>query len=283
LTVHIAVILTTYNQPQWLEKVLWGYAAQTHHEFELIVADDGSGPETAEVLARVQKDAGLRLTHIWHEDLGFRKCTILNKAIMATRAEYLIFSDGDCIPRGDFVETHALRAERGRFLSGGMIWLDRATSGRISVDDVCTGRIGDPVWLQKTGWKGGRRRLRLLRSRRLSALLDAITPTGATFNGHNSSAWRNDLLAVNGFDADMGYGGEDRAVGERLVNLGVRGKQLRYRAICFHLDHDRPYKSAEVIERNRALRSRIRAGGKTRARVGISELTAGGGEPEKTR
>lgn len=116
--------------------------------------------------------------------------------------------------------------------------------------------------------------MRLVRSATRAALLDALTPTGATFNGHNSSVVRMAVFAVNGFDAEMGYGGLDRALGERLQNLGLRGKQVRHRAICFHLDHDRPYRQEDVEKRNREIRARIRESGEVRARVGIAELSA---------
>ena len=123
---RVSVIITTFDQPEQLEKVLWGYANQRHREFELIVADDGSGPQTTEVIDRVAKLAGLDVIHVWHEHRGFRKTEILNRAIAASGSEYLVFSDGDCIPRSDFVATHLALARRGRFLSGGYVRLPAA-------------------------------------------------------------------------------------------------------------------------------------------------------------
>jgi glycosyltransferase involved in cell wall biosynthesis len=277
-----AVILSTYNQPEWLEKALRGYAVQTAPAFDLIVADDGSRPETARVIDDAER-AGIRLRHVWHEDDGFRKCEILNKAVLATDADYLIFSDGDCIPRRDFVATHLQLAQPRRFLSGGVIWLDRAVSQRVSGEDIRLGRLSDAAWLRANGWKGGRQSLRLTPNRWLARALDALTPTSATFNGHNTSVWRTDLLAVNGFDVTMGYGGEDRAVGERLENIGVRGKQVRHRACCFHLDHDRPYKQEDVMRANRAARTRIVKDGDVRATIGIQEIAAAGATRQRTR
>lgn len=269
------VIITTYNQPVWLEKVLWGYAAQSTSDFQVVIADDGSGQPTRDVIEQARADFGGRLMHVWHADEGFRKCEILNKAIVAAETDYLIFTDGDCIPRHDFVQTHIEQAQVDRFLSGGVIWLHRSLSERITRDDVMSGRMADRKWLRSQGWKGGRHAARLTPHRLAATALDALTPTGATFNGHNASVWREALLAVNGFDADMGYGGLDRALGERLNNLGLRGKRVRYRAICFHLDHDRPYRKPDVVARNREIRARIRASGETQARIGITEL----GEP----
>jgi glycosyltransferase involved in cell wall biosynthesis len=277
--VSSAVILTTYNQPRWLEKVLWGYGAQTVTDFTIVIADDGSGPETREVIERARSEFGDRLQHVWQADTGFRKCEILNRAIAATNADYLIFTDGDCVPRADFVATHLDLAEPSRFLSGGVVWLPRVTSESITRADVTSGRIADPRWLRAHGWAGGRRRLRLVRNELAAAVLDTVSPTGATFNGHNASVWRVALLAVNGFDADMGYGGLDRALGERLENYGYRGKRVRHRAVCFHLDHDRPYRKPEIVQRNREIRARIRASGEVRAHRGIAELACGPVKP----
>ena len=268
----VAVIMSTYQQPEWLQKVLWGYAAQTIGFFSIIIADDGSGQDTARVISESRSTFGDRLTHVWHEDLGFRKCTILNRAILATVADYIIFTDGDCIPRSDFVETHIRLAEDGHFLSGGMIRLSHAVSGRITRPDIHEGRLNDPAWIGKRGIQAVRHRLRSLTSPSGAALLDRLTTTRPTFNGHNASVWRRALLEVNGFDAEMGYGGLDRALGERLENLGVRGRQVRHRAVCFHLDHGRPYRDARVVRRNREIRARIRRLNETRARSGIAEL-----------
>ena len=270
----IAVILATYNQPHWLERVLWGYAVQTHADFEIVIADDGSGPETAEVIERVRSTSPLRITHVWHEDRGFRKSEILNRGILATDAQYLIFSDGDCIPRNDLVAAHARHAAPGRFLSGGYLKLPASVSELITLEDIRSGRVADIAWLRRMGWHPGRRALRLTRSPRLAAVLDAVTPMAPTWNGHNASTWRDALIAANGFDLDMPYGGQDRALGERLVNLGLRGRQIRHRAPCMHLDHGRPYRDQARIEANLAIRSRIKRNRETRARLGITEMDA---------
>ncbi len=269
-----SVIFTTYNSPRALELVLWGFAVQSRRGFELVVADDGSGEETREVIDRVRRESGMEILHVWHEDRGFRKTEILDRAILASRGDYLIFTDGDCIPRADFVDTHLRLAEPGRFLSGGYLKLPRSVSEAITPDDVRSGRVADPAWLRARGWNPGRRALRLTRSRLLATLLDVVTPTGATWNGHNASGWRADLFRVNGYDLDMAYGGLDRAVGECLENAGVRGKQLRHRAPVLHLHHERPYADPEKWRRNRELRREIRRRGLTRARRGLAELQA---------
>ena len=113
----IGVIISTYNNPKWLEKVLWGYICQERKADEIIIADDGSTDETRQLLERYKSE--LPIKHIWHEDRGFQKSEILNKAIIASESEYLIFTDQDCIPREDFISIHEKYAEKGFFLSGG--------------------------------------------------------------------------------------------------------------------------------------------------------------------
>lgn len=252
--------------------VLWGYANQKNADFELIVADDGSGVETTEVVDRVALAAGLDVIHIWHEHRGFRKTEILNRAIVAASSGYLIFSDGDCIPRDDFVATHARLARPGCFLSGGYLKLSREVSAHITIASVKSGEATRPDWLRERGWHPGKRALRLVRAKGLARLLDLITPTRRTWNGHNSSAWKSAILEANGFDIDMGYGGLDRALGERLINAGVRGRQVRHRAPCLHLHHERPYADPVRWKRNHDIRQRIRRGRETRAVFGIAEL-----------
>ncbi len=269
---RVSAIVTTYNQPEQLEKVMWGYSRQLHADFELVIADDGSGPETADMIDRVAAQTRLNILHVWHEDRGFRKTEILNRAILAARGDYLIFSDGDCIPRNDFVAAHVALASRNCFLSGGYIKLPRDVSASITVDDIRSGKALNAATLRSLGWHPGKRALRLLRGGFVPPVLDVLTPTRRTWNGHNSSTSRAAIMAANGFDMDMGYGGEDRALGERLINAGMRGKQVRHRIPCLHLFHERPYVDEARLRLNHEIRRRIRENGETRARTGIAEL-----------
>ena len=277
-TGRATVILSTYNQPRWLEKSLWGYAAQTERDFELVVADDGSGPETRAVVDRARAEHGLDLVHVWHEDRGFRKTVILNRAILAARGEYLIFSDGDCIPRRDFVAVHLAHARPGRFLSGTYIHLSMALSGALTREDVLSGRFSTLPWLLAHGFRQWSKLPRLVRAPVLAPAIamvgDLTTTVPARFDGNNVSAWKEAIVAANGFDAEMGWGLEDRSLGMRLEHAGVRGRQLRNRAIVFHLEHARPYVSAETVARNEEIVARIRAHREVRAPSGLAELAA---------
>ena len=251
----ISVIVSTYNSEAWLEKVLQGYAVQTYRDFEVIIADDGSRPTTQALVERYAQDYPVPLRHIWHEDEGYRRQEILNKAIPIATYEYILFTDGDCIPRNDFVAMHALHAEKGRFLSGGYCKLGMDLSEKISADDISSGRCFDLAWLKQQEPMNLSNRLKLGAGPTRGKLLDAITTAKPTFNNCNSSAWKEDLLAINGYDERMKYGGPDRELGERLENFGVMGKQIRHRAICVHLDHSRGYKTKESVQNNLAIRA----------------------------
>ena len=268
----VAVILATFEQPRWLEKVLLGYAVQTDPDFEMIVADDGSGPETAQVVEAFRQEHDLPVRHLWQEDRGFRKTRIQNLAIRDSRASYLIFSDGDCIPRRDFVETHRRLARPGHFLSGMAIRLNRTVSQAIQPQDIRTGRLFRPGWLYAQGFNPGRRALKLLPVPGLGRILDGFSSVPARFDAGNASAWRQDLLGVNGFDNRMGYGLEDQSLGWRLENAGITGLRVRNRAICLHLEHSRPYRDQEAMAQNAQVRDRIRQEGIVRAEDGLEEL-----------
>ena len=255
----ISVIVSTYNAEAWLQKVLLGYAQQTHQDFEVIVADDGSGPATRALIERVAGDFPVPLRHVWHEDQGYRRQEILNQAIPLAAHPYVLFTDGDCIPRSDFVAIHARHARKGRFLSGGYCKLGMTLSENISADDISSGRSFDPAWLQQQEPMSLSNRLKLGAGSTRGRWLDAITTARPTFNNCNSSAWKADLLAINGYDERMKYGGPDRELGERLENHGIRGKQIRHRAICVHLDHARGYKTQESIQANLAIRAETRS------------------------
>lgn len=256
----MSVLFATYNEPRWLEWTLWGYATQRFHDFEVIVADDGSGPETAAVIDRLRPLLPYRLRHFWQPDEGYQKCKAMNRAILLAESDYLIFSDGDCIPHPDFLRWHARLREPGRFLTGGYCKLPMALSQRITQDDILSGRSTDYDWLAANGLKRHTLKLRL-RQDWQRWLMNRMTPVKPRFHGHNASAWKHDILRVNGWDERMQYGGQDLELGERLNHAGVRGKTIRYSAICVHLEHARGYRKPGM----KALNDQIRAETRRRA------------------
>jgi len=249
-----SILLSTYNAEVWLEKVLWGYTLQTFRNFEIVIADDGSRPATRDLIEAFKSKTEIPIKHVWHEDQGFQKSVILNKAILACDSDYIIMSDGDCIPRKDFVATHIKYRELGYFLSGGYHKLSMKTSKNISKEDILKEKCFSRQWLGKNGMKSSHKNFKLSNNSLLTQLLNGITSTKATWNGHNASGWKRDIIKVNGFDERMQYGGQDRELGERLMNMGIVGKQIRYFAVCLHLDHSRGYKSKESIDKNRKIR-----------------------------
>ena len=273
---RLSVIVTTYNQPAWLAKVLWGFSAQTFQDFEVLIADDGSDQVTRDTIDRLRPTLLYPVRHVWHEHRGFRKCEILNKAIIASGSDYLVFTDGDCIPRRDLLAVHRAHARRGRFLSGGYLKLPLEISERITREDIMAGRATDYGWLRAHRVPRSRRLARLMWGPRSAGILDLLTPTRPTWNGHNASTWREDLFRVNGFDERMEWGGLDRELGERLENAGIRGKQIRHRAIVVHLDHPRGYKKPDAITRNREIRDETAQQHLTRTPAGLDRHLAGG-------
>ena len=132
----LSIIISTYNSEEWLHKVLLGYAIQSEKDFEVVVADDGSTHKTNDVIDSFKDKFQHPILHVWHEDKGFRKCRILNSAILTSHSDYLLFTDGDCIPRKDFVANHLKEKEPGFFLSGGYFKLPMTISKAISDDDI---------------------------------------------------------------------------------------------------------------------------------------------------
>lgn len=266
----IGVIISTYNSPEWLEKVFWGYICQDIPVDEIIIADDGSGPETKNLIEKYS--SLLPIKHVWHEDNGFQKTIILNKAIHASSSDYLIFTDQDCIPRKDFVYVHRENARKGFFLSGGYFRLPMNISLKISEEDIQSSDAFNLFWLRKEGLTYSFKCTKLFRSTLFSSFMNFITPAKASWNGCNSSAWREDIIKVNGFNNEMQYGGEDREFGERLNNLGLKSMQLRYSAIALHLDHGRPYKTEDSISKNAAIRKNTRKNRIIQTSNGINEI-----------
>lgn len=267
----ISVIISTYNSPEWLEKVFWGYRYQSFSGFEIVIADDGSTDETVDLLKSFGNETRFTVHHVRHEDDGFRKWKIVNKAIAKASGDYLIFTDGDCIPHPNLVETHATKAEPGFFLSGGYCKLPMSTSRKIRENDIRTGDAFRTAWLRKNGYGPTLKSLKLTAPGSMfEGILNRLTPAKKTFNGNNSSCFRADAVRINGFDERILYGGGDREFGYRLQHAGIEPKMIRYSTVCLHLDHERGYKSDEVRRRNLALIEESRREKRVRTEFGIA-------------
>jgi glycosyltransferase involved in cell wall biosynthesis len=270
----VEVVVSTYNNPRALDLALRALQRQTLTGFRLCVADDGSGSETVALLSQWQERLGDRLRHIWQADHGFRKNRILNKAIASSRADYLVFLDGDCLPSPQFVARHLELARPRRFCTGGVIRLSQAASDDIAPEGVDSGTVFGPAWLDAHGaLKNTRARLKAgLYPPWVSTLAERMTTVGRTWNGGNSSTARINLIRVNGFDENFGYGAEDIELGFRLNNAGIRGCHLRYTAPVLHLEHQRDYADQRKKAHNRVVALQALKNGKTVTAQGIGEL-----------
>lgn len=230
----ISVIVTTYNWPGALGAVLESLASQSYADYQVVVADDGSGPETARVVERAA--AGDReVLHVWQEDRGFRAAAARNRAVAASSGDYLVFLDGDCLVRPDFVRRHAELAAPGRFTAGNRILLSRPFSERLL-------ETREGAW-RGTAWPAARLRgdiNRLLPLLRLpdGAWRDRRPQRWQGVKTCNLGLWRSDFLAVNGLDeAYQGWGYEDSDLAIRLIRQGVRRRDGRFATTVLHLWH----------------------------------------------
>lgn len=248
--ISIAVILTTYNRPDALSAVLEGYLAQSDKNFELIIADDGSTNDTREVIISYQKRTPFNIVHIWHEDEGFRAAAIRNRALEKTSAEYVIFSDGDCIPLPDFISGHRRLAEKGWFLVGSRILLSEEFTNHVLRNKLPVHNFSKTQWLNAR-LKGNINRILPLFPLSFISPLRKLAPR--KWEGVmtcNLSAWREDICRIGGFDESyQGWGLEDSDLTIRLIRSGVRRKSARFAATVLHLWH--PQNSRADLEVNK--------------------------------
>ncbi|MEP3264866.1 MAG: glycosyltransferase [Hyphomicrobiales bacterium] len=247
----ISVIISTYNSSELLIKALCGYEAQTDKDFEIIVADDGSDVAHRERYEKYASELKIPVSYVWHPDEGFRKNRILNQAIIASQGEYLLFTDGDCIPEPDFLVCHRNNAEKGRFLSGGACRLRADVSAKIGFSEINLGLPFKVLKMMQMGRLHSTFFIKMgAKNIGINAILDKLVPVKMTFNGGNSSCWKKDAIAIGGFDERMGYGGEDCEFGFRLKNYGIQPKRIRYSARCVHLEHSREYYNKDIHQSN---------------------------------
>jgi len=227
-----SLIITTYNKPDALGKVLEGVGEQSRMPDEILVADDGSGPDTLKKIHEFSKVFPCRFDHIWQEDQGFRAARIRNRAIARATGEYIILLDGDCIPPRRFIEDHLVLAEENFFFQGKRILVGK----RLSPDFACTDtnsilRLLKALICRDISNTHHLIRLPIfpvLRSKNLSGIKSC-----------NMGFFSKDIAAVNGFNQDfVGWGREDSELAVRLYRYGLRRKGHPFMAICFHLWHE---------------------------------------------
>ena len=275
----ISLIVTTYNRVDALAAVLAAVAHQADRGFELVMADDGSGPETRAVIDCWRSRIEVPLSHVWQQDHGFRAAEIRNRAILASRGEYCIFLDGDCLVRPDFIARHRRLAERGWFVTGNRILLSPALSAAVLREglrpELWTAR--EWVWQRL---RGGVNRLAAVSRLALGPARKLVPRQWRGARSCNLAVWRSDLDRVDGFDASFsGWGREDSDLLIRLIHCGVRRKDGRFSTGVIHLWH--PEAERARLPANDALMDRTLSSMRTCAQLGLSSLRHG--EPRAAR
>jgi len=270
VTELISVIVTTYNREDALDASLRALAAQTDRHFEVIVADDGSGPPTAAVLAAWSGRLGRPLAHVRHDDGGFRAAEIRNRAIVASAGGICVFLDGDCIARPDFLAAHRRLAAPGWFVAGNRVLLGRALSERILREGLKPEAWTWPHWAALRLNGEINRALPLLRLP-LGPLRRLGGRAWLGLRSANLAVRREDLVRVDGFDAAFsGWGLEDSDLVIRLIRSGVRRKDGRFSTGVLHLWH--PDSDRSRLPENARMLDEVVAGDRVRAIAGLSGL-----------
>lgn len=258
---RLALIINTWNQPHYLARVLEAVSRQSSLPDEVLLADDGSDEETRN-LFRQWSAAGVVLTsHVWQEHHGFRRARILNSAIGAASAEYLVFLDGDTVPHPDFIRDHRHLARPGAFVQGHRALIGQRAAGWFGLGRFETERRR-ALWQGQIGglkhafrwprpWQRVRRDLRGVR-------------------GCNLGIWREHLVQVNGYnEAFVGWGREDSELAVRLMNSGVARLDVRGWALCYHLWHA-PAERGSLPDNDQLL-AQAQTSGATRCQQGLEQ------------
>ncbi len=218
---------------------------QTWMPDEVIVADDGSGEETAEVVKRFSGAAPFPVRHVWQEHKGFRAAKIRNEAITRSSGEYIILLDGDCVLNRHFIADHLSLAERGCFIQGKRVHISRtavegfdctyADSAVILIAMALMGKISNVHHLLRLP------HFPAIKNRKLKGIKSC-----------NMSFFREDIVAVNGFNEEyVGWGNEDSDLACRFFKYGLLKKVHQFMAVCFHLWHPTnklvPAKNEELL------------------------------------
>lgn len=228
----LSVVVTTYNKPRDLVRALEGYLHQQWTQFELLVCDDGSGPETAAVVEAFTRRAAFPVHHVWQEDVGFRAARSRNNGARRAAGEVLVFADGDCVPDPAFLARHAAAHDPAAFQAGERWLLSEEEAAQVSCESIASGAAfaaAPPRELKRVrslGWKNRFYRLTGLKPDRPHLMTSNCSVPAAAF------------ARVNGLDERYeGWGHEDEDLRRRLVARGYRAGSVIGQANCLHLWH----------------------------------------------
>jgi glycosyltransferase involved in cell wall biosynthesis len=228
---RVALVISTFERPDALAAVLDSVARQRAAPDEIVVADDGSGAPTRELIAGFVRRSSVPVRAVSQPHEGFRLTRLRNLAIAAATADYLIFIDGDMLLHEGFVADHRRQARAGSFTQGVRVRADAALTARL----IAEPRTRLRFW---SAGLGVLRRVYLLRSRRLAGATRHLANHVVAIKGCNQAFWRDDLVRVNGFnEAIEGWGPEDKELCARLVHAGVERQTLLFGGVAVHLHH----------------------------------------------
>lgn len=260
----LGIVVNTFNQPEYLQRVLRALALQLSEQDEVLLADDGSTDETREVFEEWEQAQPFRAVHIWQKKEGFRRSRILNASIAQARNEYLVFIDGDSLPHPRFAADHRLLARRGYYVQGHRAFISRKASAYFGVQNFFTSRLRAFFSGQIQGWK---------HVFRWPLPFTKIRKDLRGVRGCNLGIWRDDLIHVNGYNEDfVGWGREDSELALRLMNAGIRWRDVRGRAMCYHLWHLPADRSG--LDQNIQILEAAKAGQWSRCERGLEEHMA---------
>jgi glycosyltransferase involved in cell wall biosynthesis len=236
-----SIIIAFYNKVNFLDLVLAGLSRQTETNFEVLIADDGSSQANVELAKSLYTKCPFKISHLWHEDKGFRKNIMLNKCILKAAAPIIIIIDGDCIPHSKFVEEHLASTKQGVCSTGRRVNLSPAISNSLTFENVKAGFLEcshfKMIWHHLIGQGGNHAGQGIYIKNKW--LRKKINTKQRGVLGSNFSVSKDDIYAINGFDERYCHPavGEDTDVEYRLRLNGVKVASLIHVANQYHLYH----------------------------------------------
>jgi glycosyltransferase involved in cell wall biosynthesis len=265
------LIICIYNQAPQLRRVLETVATQSVTDFDIVIADDGSSDNAEAVINDFRnRYPGFELAHLWHEDSGFFKTKILNRAFKQSSGDYLIVIDGDMLLHSRFVENHLRHAQRDRVLCGyrGVKLGKEYTRRLITGEQRFNQNPWRLLWQTLRGEIAEGSRGIVIQNRLLRRL---IARRGKRLAGCNFSTYRENLFAVNGMDESiLVYGFEDFELGHRLNLSGVQICDVSRLCNTYHLHH--PKRSSGDIG---DIKQNIQNSTQAQCKYGLETLAAG--------
>lgn len=237
----ITVIVTIYNRLEYARNILLSLLNQTQMIDELIFVDDGSKENVENIIEDLIERCSFSIKKTYQADLNFRAARSRNNGAREAKGDYLIFLDQDMIIPDDFIEKIYKARKRKRIICTKVISSTEEQKNKIQCEIKKENKVNYTYIYQK--YINNTQKVEVVRKIKKDMIYRylyklRLRQRGIKLLGLNFSLYKEDYIAINGFDEKyVGWGEEDDDFGNRFFKYGGEVESIKFKEYPIHMYH----------------------------------------------